>query len=187
MGNSTIALPVARQMQDAPVWLDSCDASAYAAALIRAAATHRLTVRGVRPVILGDVTFEGDSRPAQDAIAAAGPAIVALGGTMLITGTAELPHRLRLKLGLSGGACQRTVSGLEDDEINQLLELHGLSDDGARRHWAKRICLQTGGHPQLVDARAFESCAIAVFHASVRMTLPMFPKKLPKCIARLVR
>jgi hypothetical protein len=153
MGKSTIALLVARQMQDAPLWLDLRDTTGLAVALIRAATTHLLTARGVRRLVLDDVAFESDSRSVQDAIAAAASAIAALGGTMLITSTVELPHRLRSKLGLSGSACQHAVSGLGEDEINQLLEAHGLSDAGARGHWAKLTYLQTSGHPQLVDAR----------------------------------
>jgi hypothetical protein len=153
MGKSTMALLIARQMQEVPLWLDLRDARGHAAALIRAAATHLLTVRGAHSLVLDDVPFEGDSRPVQDAIAAVSSAIMALGGTVLVTGTAELPHRLRSKLGLSGSACQHAVSGLEEDEVNELLAAHGLHDDAARTRWAKLICLQTSGHPQLVDAR----------------------------------
>ena len=153
MGKSTIAILVAQQMQEAPLWLDLRNAGSHAPGLVRGAATHLLRTRGVRSLVLDDVAFEGDSRPVQDAVAAAGTAIMALGGTMLVTSTAELPHRLRSKLGLSGSACQHAVTGLEEAEVDQLLGAQGLRDDRARRHWARLISLQTSGHPQLVDAR----------------------------------
>jgi hypothetical protein len=153
MGKSTIAMLVAQQMQEAPLWLDLRNAGSQGAALVRVAATHLLRMHGVRSLVLDDVAFEGDSRPVQDAVAAAGSAIMALGGTMLVTSTAELPHRLRSKLKLSGSACQHAVSGLEEAEVDELLGAHGLRDDRARQHWARLIWLQTSGHPQLVDAR----------------------------------
>jgi hypothetical protein len=153
MGKSTIALLVAQQMQAAPLWLDLRNASGYAPALIRAAVTSLLRTHGVRSLVLDDVAFEGDSRPLQDAIAAAGSAIMALGGTMLVTSTGELPYRLRSQLRLSDPACQHAALALEEAEVDELLAAHGLSDDTARRQWARLIWLQTSGHPQLVDAR----------------------------------
>jgi hypothetical protein len=137
MGKSTVALLVARQMLQAPLWLDLRAAGDHAPALVRAAATHLLKMHDVHSLVLEDVTFDGDSRPLQDAIAAAASAIIPLGGVMLVTSTTGLPRRLQLRLKFPVADCQHEIPGLDEAEVCDLLAIHGFQDETARRHWAR--------------------------------------------------
>ena len=152
MGKSTMAVLVARRLEEPPLWLDLRAATQHAPALIRAAVTGMAQERAHRSLVLDDAAFEGDSRPLQDAIAYAASAIPVLGGGLLVTSPTELPSPLRLRLRLSG-ACQHHMPGLDEGEVDQLLAEHGLVNEQARRSWATVVLLQTNGHPQLVDAR----------------------------------
>jgi len=151
MGKSTVASIAVGRMRHAPLWLE-LRGSGEQHALVRAASALLVRSGDFRTLVLDDLAFDGDSRPLQEAVAAAFTATRAVGGTMLITSATELPLSLLLRLQLTAD-CQIKVPALDEPEIDQLLLAHGLTDVGARRRWAKLVSLQTQGHPQLVDAR----------------------------------
>lgn len=151
MGKSTLASLAVGWMRHAPLWLD-LRGGGEQHAVIRAASALLVRTGNFRTLVLDDLAFGGDSRPLQDAVAAAFTATRAVGGTMLVTSATELPLSLLLRLQLTSDH-QIKVPALDEREIDQLLLAHGLTDAAARRRWAKLVNLQTQGHPQLVDAR----------------------------------
>jgi len=151
MGKSTVASIAVGRMRHAPLWLE-LRGSGEQHALVRAASALLVRSGDFRTLVLDDLAFGGDSRPLQEAVAAAFTATRAVGGTMLITSATELPLSLLLRLQLTAD-CQIKVPALDEPEIDQLLLAHGLTDAAARRRWAKLVSLQTQGQPQLVDAR----------------------------------
>ena len=151
MGKSTLASLAVSRMNRPPLWLDLRGNGEHYA-VIRAASSLMVRTGSFRSLVLDDLSFGGDDRLLQDAVAVAFSATRAFGGSMLVTSATELPLSLLLRLQLTADR-QIKVPPLDEPEIDQLLLAHGLADAKARRRWAKLVSLQTQGHPQLVDAR----------------------------------
>ncbi|HHT0547767.1 TPA: hypothetical protein ACTW9E_000314 [Klebsiella michiganensis] len=78
--------------------------------------------------------------------------IVQSKGMVIITGQKQPPLHLFPKLWIST-ECEQIIPHFDENEISDLVDIHGLYDPKKKSQWARTIFFSTLGHPQLVHAR----------------------------------
>lgn len=102
-------------------------------------------------LVLDDVEFSRVSQFEREFIALIF-AVTQRNGLVLITGITRPPLQLLPKLWLPPD-CEVPVPYFSEEEVRELLTVHGLTDSKQKDGWAKVIFYSTSGHPQLVHAR----------------------------------
>lgn len=78
--------------------------------------------------------------------------VVNANGMVIFTGPIHPPLQLLPKL-WKNETCDVTVPYFDENEVADMVRVHGLSDDSRVSEWARTIWVTTSGHPQLVHAR----------------------------------
>ena len=152
MGKSTLVQLAVTSLPAQPIWLDLRGLKAQVPLLLRHVAHTLLSDRVTKYVVLDDLAFSGDSRPLQAAIAMVVSAVSTLGGAIYATGALELPQAMLLRLGLTQQVVHQAAH-LTEQDLDELLALHGCAAGPVRTSWAKLVLIHTRGHPQLAHAR----------------------------------
>ena len=78
--------------------------------------------------------------------------IISSKGMLVVTGPLGPPISMLPKIWLND-SCQVSVPALSQEDIEEMVRLHGLNDEELVQSWVRTIWLTTSGHPQLVHAR----------------------------------